>query len=238
MQKIFRPFFLFVLAFNILSTSTYLNAWEFDERPFSINECKNDSSDSFSLFELYDRGVFLLASGDYYQARDCFIHILDSEGISEELIGVALWGQVWANAFLGDNESLDKDLATIANLIGLYEECECRSDVSFRGSDDFRENSDFFITTIANKKNNRNFSSGDPGCHKTVENCESFMKAMCGGVKDPGAKITLELFIEALAEKAQECCRAGGFWEHCVQKMVDTMNKWKFFGIPADPSWD
>ena len=75
-------------------------------------------------------------------------------------------------------------------------------------------------------------------CLNTVDNCSKFMKGMCVVVKDPGARVTLGLFVDGLADKAKSCCRAGGFWRNCVQKMVDVMNEWKMFGIPADSAWD
>jgi hypothetical protein len=99
--------------------------------------------------------------------------------------------------------------------------------------------SDLSIAKALIKGNQLQFMLCDlDDCLKTVDNCADFMKAMCGVVKNSGAQVTLGLFIDGLARKSKDCCRAGEFWRNCVQKMVDVMNEWKMIGIPADPAWD
>jgi hypothetical protein len=61
---------------------------------------------------------------------------------------------------------------------------------------------------------------------------------MCNLIKDIGIKTTLDLFIDGMGIKAKNCCRAGGFWQQCVDPMVKVAEKWKLFGIPSDPYWD
>ncbi len=52
----------------------------------------------------------------------------------------------------------------------------------------------------------------------------------------------LNCIIEDLANRARNCCRAGGLWKICLQPLVDKWyqwnEKWQIFGIPPDPAWD
>ena len=126
---------------------------------------------------------------------------------------------------------------TIADWVGLYDSCDC-SPISLAPSERPEER-DFCIAKVIVKETQSQFMLCDMDyCLKTVDNCAVFMKGMLVVVKNSGARSTLGMFIDGLAKKSKDCCRAGGFWRHCVQKMVDVMNEWKIFGIPADPAWD
>jgi hypothetical protein len=45
-------------------------------------------------------------------------------------------------------------------------------------------------------------------------------------------------FINGLADQAAHCCRIGGLWKGCLQKLVNKLHYWKILGVPADPAWD
>jgi hypothetical protein len=170
-------------------------------------------------------------SGDYNQSKEVFSSILESRNASEEMRGAALWCRAWSYACLGNQDNLINDLNTIAEWIGLYEPCSCASSSQEKGF--------YFKNSISRIDTHRFVLCNDlQYCENTVDNCRKFMKGMSVIVKDRGARFSLDLFIDGLANKAKDCCIAGGFWRNCVQKMVDVMNEWKMIGIPADPAWD
>jgi hypothetical protein len=73
------------------------------------------SEDDFSI--LYKDGISFFMTNKYDQALTTFTFILNSENASENIKGAALWGRVWANACLGRNEDLIRDLDTIVDFI-------------------------------------------------------------------------------------------------------------------------
>lgn len=234
MKKRFDVLFLLVLNI-VLITSIFSLEQSFLETPLQSYVQSGIEEDPV-LVEIYNRGISLFAEGEYVQSCKDFSCVINSPESSEELLGAALWGRAWVNACLGQNENLIEDLAAIAVQVGLYEPCECSSSSSIAFSGNAYQQGPFQLVNYYRQVDSS--ESGHEFCFNTVDNCSTFMVAMCAIVKDRGARVTLALFIDALAEKAKSCCRAGGFWRGCVQKMVDTMNKWKMLGIPPDPYWD
>jgi hypothetical protein len=228
--------FLFLVVLNMVLMSSIFSQ-EKSSLGLPSHIChKNNTEENSTLIELYNRGISLFAEGEYAQSCEDFSCVINSPESSEELLGAALWGRAWVNACLGQNENLIEDLAAIAVQVGLYEPCECSSPTSIAFSGNAYQQGPFQLVNYYRQVDSS--ESGHEFCFNTVDNCSTFMVAMCAIVKDRGARVTLALFIDALAEKAKSCCRAGGFWRGCVQKMVDTMNKWKMLGIPPDPYWD
>lgn len=54
----------------------------------------------------------------------------------------------------------------------------------------------------------------------------------------PEVQYILNQTIDFLYSQAIKCCKAGGLWKGCLQKLVNKLHKWNVFGIPADPAWD
>ncbi len=230
---------LFLAILSVLSISPAYSQERISfELPLQSYIQKVGSDESSSLSKVYNGGISSFVAGDYTQAVDNFSYVLNSKESSEELVGAALWGRAWANACLGNNEELVEDLNEIAVIAGLYESCECEASRSFEFAKNFSGPESFQLVNDYDGRYSVTLVGDTQYCLDTVDNCSSFLKAMCVVVKDKGARVTLALFIDALADKAKNCCRAGGFWRNCVQKMVDTMNDWKMLGIPPDPYWD
>jgi len=149
---------------------------------------------------------------------------------------------------LGKEKELVDDLNTIADFIGLYEECNCRKALETPEYVHENLNSDLFksqfIESYANQEKrtityyriaNRDNEGSYEFCRKSVINTISFMKDFVDNFSTYGAKKLIFSFIEDLGLKALECCRGRGFWRNCVNPMVERMNIWKNPGaIPAD----
>ena len=225
-----RYVILLLVVLGVTSASSELPLQHSMQRVHPDTECL--------LSKMYDRGIFLFMTREYAQAVDKFSYILNSSESSEGLVGAALWGRAWANACLGNNEELIEDLDRIAILAGLYESCDCNTTTSFAFAKSFSGSRSFQFGEDFDGKYGFKFVNDPQYCIDTVDNCSRYLKALCVVIKDPGARTTLYLFVDGLADKAKNCCRAGGIWKECVQKMVDTMNKWNMLGIPADPYWD
>ncbi len=202
----------------------------------SFYNTKINVEDYFSTF--YEDGISFFIMGEYIQAESIFSFILESKSASEEMRGAALWGRVWANACLGRKEEFVKDLDLIVDLVGLDRPCDCSSSVCLASPQNMGKRDLYFAKPLEESSRTQFAFCDMDYCLKTVDNCAVFMKGMCAVVKDSGIQFTLGLFIDGLAKKSKDCCRAGGFWRNCVQKMVDVMNSWKMLGIPADPAWD
>lgn len=54
----------------------------------------------------------------------------------------------------------------------------------------------------------------------------------------PEVQFLLNQTIDLLYGQAVGCCKAGGLWKGCLQKLVNKLHQWNVFGIPADPAWD
>ncbi len=161
----------------------------------------------------------------YENALEDFNTVLDFHEripLEEKIVGRALWGRAWVYAFQGNVEELANDLRAIISLYKLSERCDCGHE---------------FIPLTYHHKDFV-FVLCDDFCERTIDNMSSFMKAMCAIIPKKEAKVVFYLFIDGLSKKAVDCCRAGGFWRECVDPMVKIAEKWKFFGIPADPYWD
>jgi hypothetical protein len=212
-------------------------------------QIKNDSSTNFELMDLLiERGTILFFSGEHEAAiNDFAFALMHSNEIPEpsrrEKISEALWGRMWGYAFLGKQKEFFEDLHSISKLLS-----ECYHTSAKISPTTFQ--SDLSPATPCKSKKNikdddwedvpQNYDSDEnvSFCIDTVNNTISFMKGMCNAIRDQGIKTSLYLFIEGLGRQAIRCCTARGFWRTCVDPMVQKMNRWKIFGIPADPYWD
>jgi hypothetical protein len=226
-KKLLRQVFLFLLS---LCCSLEADSFSLSS---SIKTC-SDQDHAITTLDWYnDRGTHLLIAGFYREALNDFNIVLFQAKQYEpedKIIGRALWGRAWTYAFLGETDALMEDLREISKLIGLDEDCHCEhlaNHASINNQIRFAINHDQPVFVLC-----------DNFCENTIDNMATFMKAMCSVLRDPGAKVTLYLFIDGLRNKAIRCCKVGGFWRDCVDPMVKIAEKWKSFGIPADPVWD
>src|SRR5690242_14740747 len=75
-------------------------------------------------------------------------------------------------------------------------------------------------------------------CLKRVENTVALITPMIAAVKRSEVQALALIVINRLADTANGCCRAGGLWKGCLQKLVNKFYYWGLLGIPADPAWD
>ncbi len=75
-------------------------------------------------------------------------------------------------------------------------------------------------------------------CLERVETTERALYLLIAAVKKSEVRAIATTIIKALADQAASCCRAGGLWKGCLQKLVNKLHYWKVLGIPADPAWD
>jgi hypothetical protein len=78
-------------------------------------------------------------------------------------------------------------------------------------------------------------------CLDLIDNTVALSKLLIA--KAPAsARAPLTVIIDQLAQEARKCCRRGGLWKGCFQKLANKYHqwnqKWMVLGIPPDPSWD
>lgn len=73
---------------------------------------------------------------------------------------------------------------------------------------------------------------------KTVENTVDALLPLISAVKKTEVRVLATMVINGLGDQASRCCRAGGLWKGCLQKLVNKLHYWRMLGIPADPAWD
>jgi len=211
-------------------------------------QISHTSSMSSQAIDLWiERGIILFIAGKHDAAINDFTYAIDSvDEIPEQnrsrIIGEALWGRLWAYAFLGKkNEFLD-DLHSVSELFADCYNFSEEIDLAF-----FQLNQRPIILCKSKKKHKEddqgngaqnNNGEGVQFCIDTVRNTVAFMKGMCNVIPDQGIRTTLHLFIDGLGQQSIRCCTAKGFWRTCVEPMVEKINKWKIYGVPADPYWD
>lgn len=208
----------------------------------------NFLNDSESMDLYIERGVVLLIIGKHEAAIDDFTYAINNstkfpQPIRGKIVEEALWNRMWGYAFWGKETEFLNDMHSVSKLLSKCYQSSNKTDLGVSQS---------YSLPIMLCKSKRKHELDDPPfyeesnngeetvdfCIKTVRNTINFMKVMCNAVKDLGIKTTLYLFIDGLGNEALNCCTARGFWRTCVDPMVLKIDKWKFFGIPADPYWE
>lgn len=83
----------------------------------------------------------------------------------------------------------------------------------------------------------------------TIQDCIDFInstvkysKHIINEVPSSAIRAALMYVIEELADSAKMCCRKGGIWKGCVQKLANKYHlwnqKWISFGVLPDPNWE
>lgn len=75
-------------------------------------------------------------------------------------------------------------------------------------------------------------------CLDRVEATTDMLYMLIAAVRKTEVRMLAMTVINSLSEQAARCCRAGGLWKGCLQKLVNKLHYWKVLGIPKDPSWD
>ncbi|MBI2742756.1 MAG: tetratricopeptide repeat protein [Chlamydiales bacterium] len=182
---------------------------------------------------------FLNALEDFQHAYDLAISVRNT-ATSHSLIFRALFGQAIAYGNL--NKPDMADLASKA-LINIISKIQCSECLQSELSRDFDFQDPLPILYCSN--NNVPIYGPDEisihDCIDFINNTVGFCKILIQ--KAPSnSRETLKFIIDQLAEETRRCCRAGGLWKGCFQKLGNKYHlwneKWKMFGIPPDPSWD
>lgn len=73
-------------------------------------------------------------------------------------------------------------------------------------------------------------------CVEFVEGTANALKLLVAAVKRPEVVALATTVINELQRVANNCCRAGGIWKGCLQKLVNRLHFWKESGVPPNPS--
>ena len=75
-------------------------------------------------------------------------------------------------------------------------------------------------------------------CLERVATTSKAVRILIAAVKKSEVRTLATLLIDELSDTASRCCRAGGIWKGCLQKLANKLYYWKVLGVPADPAWD
>lgn len=75
-------------------------------------------------------------------------------------------------------------------------------------------------------------------CLKMVNNTTEAIGYMIAAVKRTEVRVLAMAVIEGLSDTASRCCRAGGLWKGCLQKLGNKLHYWRVFGVPTDAAHD
>lgn len=79
-------------------------------------------------------------------------------------------------------------------------------------------------------------------CIDFINNTVKYTRCIIEEVPLAAARAALNYLIDQLADSAKGCCRKGGVWKGCVQKLVNKYHfwnqRWINFGVLPDPKWE
>jgi len=205
--------------------------------------------DEIQLYEAYnERGMTFFLKKEYKWALRDFDFILEgiplSSKIDYSIFGAALWGRALSRACLGMGEAATDDLLMLCSLIdhfqiGCCEKSESRREIS---TNSFSQASVLLCASDDDqwvKYANPHESISSRECRNRVFGTANALKNFLTPlIKDPGAQVTFMYFIDLLTQQGYNCCHDGSIWATCVKPLLAKLNKWRAFGIPADPYWD
>lgn len=73
-------------------------------------------------------------------------------------------------------------------------------------------------------------------CLERVETTVKAIRLMIAAVPQSTIRALALVLIDQLATNANRCCRAGGLWKGCLQKLVNKLHYWNMLGVPSDAS--
>jgi hypothetical protein len=74
-------------------------------------------------------------------------------------------------------------------------------------------------------------------CLDRVEATTKAIRLMIAAVPKSTIRALALTLIDQLETNANRCCRAGGLWKGCLQKLVNKLHYWNMLGIPSDASY-
>lgn len=75
-------------------------------------------------------------------------------------------------------------------------------------------------------------------CLENVRKAVTGINILIAAVKRAEVQALAHMVINKLADTANKCCRAGGLWKGCLQKLGNKLHYWRVFGVPSDPAYD
>ena len=195
--------------------------------------------------ELYnERGISYFAKREYKLALADFDHILETKSSINQMrdlvVGTALWGRALCHACLDMDENTYEDFDMLESYFRdiFQTDCACDSEkkdpvsraVSRKG---------FHARTMEVKFANPNEKISIEECNDRIRGCAKKLRLFIGPlIKDVAKRTIFFAFINALEDQGLYCCRHGTFWTSCVTPILEKLQNWNAFGIPADPYWD
>lgn len=212
-----------------------------------IHDLQNAHGLTDKVLWLYnDLGISYFFKEEYSVALDQFDYILQQKYQDEEslLIGAALWGKALCHACLDMSDDMLQDLQILESYFSHLFRSSCRS-AGDRKRFVFSGEPVHYSNLIMQTKNkpirldnpNENISAAQ--CRDRVGGTARTLKEFIAPfIKDVGKQIIFIQFINGLEIAGMDCCRDGSIWASCVMPLLQKLENWKVFGIPADPAWD
>lgn len=220
---------IFIILFFGISPIAYAGSAHLD--------IENIEKDKNGIEELNTRnlnGVNHLFAGDLLEALNDFDFVIERKSsISDELYGLALWGRVFCHAYLGELHQVEEDIRLL-NRFFIERKCACERSHDFY----WQTRQDLVHQTSVVIYANPDEKISQHECIARVVGTANSLKAMCAAITRSDIQYLLIKVIEAMEELGIRCCENGTFWTTCVTPLIEKLQKWKVFGIPADPAWD
>jgi hypothetical protein len=213
---------------------------------FIVNESlkiqQTSPNDYNALTNLYaSRGENYLILGEDQKALEDFLlsyeYALICEEEENDLSFRPLFGTFLAHIRLEDLESAQKIYAQLNSIIknSCYEYREPSSQLS-------RRNSNRIASQTLCLPCQSDWPILGPNhvpirdCIERVENTAKALVLLIAAVKRPEVCALAIALVYELQSAAIGCCRAGGIWKGCLQKLVNKLHFWKESGVPNNPT--
>lgn len=141
--------------------------------------------------------------------------------------------QFFAYALAGDEE---KPQTLFDQIIPLLRDCSCCTKQAVYSTEEL-------IIKKCSSQHEPDYPVLGPD-HVSIEECIGYVKGsvkqlklLCGAVPKTPARVLALALIDQLGESAMNCCRRGGLWKGCLQKLVNKVHYWHLLGIPSDPAY-
>ncbi len=73
-------------------------------------------------------------------------------------------------------------------------------------------------------------------CLERVDNTVKGLTLLLAAVRRPEVSALALVVVYKLEDVAKNCCRAGGIWKGCLQKLVNRLHFWRESGVPDKPT--
>ncbi len=234
---------------ELLRSSSFEKIAKIDEAILSETQQIQDLQSVYGVTDevlwLYNQlGISYFFKGEYLSALDNFDYIFQQKYHDEQslLIGAALWGKAICHACLDMSDEMMQDIHILESYFNSLFHYNCpsaRNRKRLAFSDEQSHYSNWIMKTKQVQFANPNENISAAQCRDRVTGSAKALRDFIAPlIRDVGKQIIFIQFINVLEDRGIYCCRDGSIWVSCVTPIMQKLENWKVFGIPADPAWD